>query len=77
MFGGDWCGWCHKLHGLFQSNREIAQVMSNEYELVTIDLESPNATPLLTTCKGALSRDELQKAWASRSSPFSTPVARS
>ena len=22
MFGGDWCGWCHKLHGLFKSNRE-------------------------------------------------------
>ena len=18
MFGGDWCGWCHKLHDLFQ-----------------------------------------------------------
>ncbi len=22
MFGGDWCGWCHKLHGLFKTNRE-------------------------------------------------------
>ena len=24
MFGGDWCGWCHKLHDLFKTNREIA-----------------------------------------------------
>ena len=30
-------------------------------ELVTIDLESPNAAPLLKTCKEALSKDELQK----------------
>src|SRR5262249_18967464 len=39
MFGGDWCGWCHKLHDLFETNREVAQILSNEYELVTIDLE--------------------------------------
>ena len=61
MFGGDWCGWCHKLHDLFKTNREVAQVLSNEYELVTIDLESPNATPLLKTCKDALGPDELRK----------------
>ena len=61
MFGGDWCGWCHKLHDLFKTNREVAQVLSNEYELVTIDLESPNATPLLKTCKEALSKDELRR----------------
>jgi thioredoxin-related protein len=61
MFGGDWCGWCHKLHDLFKTNREVAKVLSNEYELVTIDLESPNATPLLKTCKDSLSQDELRK----------------
>jgi len=61
MFGGDWCGWCHKLHDLFKTNREVAQTLDNEYELVTIDLESPNATPLLKACKEALSQAELQK----------------
>jgi thioredoxin-related protein len=61
MFGGDWCGWCHKLHNLFSTNREVARILYNEYVLVTIDLESPNATPLLKTCKDALSKDELQR----------------
>jgi thioredoxin-related protein len=61
MFGGDWCGWCHKLHDLFKTNREVARTLSNEYVLVMIDLESPNATPLLKSCKEALTKDELQK----------------
>ena len=61
MFGGDWCGWCHKLHDLFKTNREIAQILCNEYVLVMVDTESPNAAPLLKTCKEALSKDELQK----------------
>ena len=57
MFGGDWCSWCHKLHNLFDTNREVAKVLSNEYVLVMIDLESPNATPLLETCTAALGQD--------------------
>ena len=61
MFGGDWCGWCHKLHDLFASNPEIRKTLSYEYVLVTIDTESPNAAELLKTCKAALSKDELQK----------------
>ncbi len=61
MFGGDWCGWCHKLHGLFKTNTDVAQTLSNEYVLVTVDLEAPNAAELLKTCKDALSQDELQK----------------
>jgi len=61
MFGGDWCGWCHKLHNLCSTNTEIARTLYNEYVLVTIDLESPNAEPLLKRCKDALAKDELQK----------------
>ena len=60
MFGGDWCGWCHKLHGLFKTNREVAQVLYNEYVLVTVDTAAPNAAELLATCKAALSQDELK-----------------
>ena len=61
MFGGDWCGWCHKLHNLFRTNTEIARTLYNEYVLITIDLESPNAEPLLKRCKDALSQEELQR----------------
>jgi thioredoxin-related protein len=63
MFGGDWCGWCHKLHDLFKTNREVAQILYNEYVLVTIDTKSPNAAPLLATCKDALSKDEPKTAF--------------
>lgn len=47
MFGGDWCGWCHKLHALFQENKEIATILYNEYELVMIDTKAPNADVIL------------------------------
>jgi thioredoxin-related protein len=61
MFGGDWCGWCHKLHDLFRTDRTVAKLIYNEYVLVTVDLEAPGATALLKTSKDALSKDELQK----------------
>ena len=61
MFGGDWRGWCHKLHGLFRTNHDVANILGNEYVLVMIDLESPNARPLLEECKAALGKDDLQK----------------
>ena len=38
MFGANWCGWCHKLHGMFKDNREIAKTLLYEYELVTVDI---------------------------------------
>jgi len=61
MFGGDWCGWCHKLHELFASNLPIRKTLYNEYVLVMIELESPGAADLLQTCKEALSPEELKK----------------
>jgi thioredoxin-related protein len=47
MFGGDWCGWCHKLHALFRSDAEIRRLLSNEYELVMIDTKALHAEELL------------------------------
>jgi thioredoxin-related protein len=61
MFGGDWCGWCHKLHDLFKNDREVAQLLYNEYVLVTVDTVAPNAQPLLETCKNALSKEESKR----------------
>lgn len=37
MFGFNECVWCHRLHGLFKSNRDIARKLLYEYELVMID----------------------------------------
>lgn len=38
MFGANWCGWCHKLHGVFESNSEIGKTLLYEYERVNIDI---------------------------------------
>ena len=62
MFGGDWCGWCHKLHGLFATDPAIRKTLSNEYVLVMVDTKANGADTLFGRCKAALSEDEAQKA---------------
>ena len=52
MFGGDWCGWCHKLHGLFRSDAEIRSLLAEEYVLVMVDTQAPHADTLLEQCRG-------------------------
>jgi thioredoxin-related protein len=54
MFGGDWCGWCHKLHALFDSDKAVQSALYNEYVLVMVDTKAPNAQELLDECKGDL-----------------------
>ncbi len=54
MFGGDWCGWCHKLHELFKSDPEIRKILSEDYQLVMVDTKAPNAEALLAECSGDL-----------------------
>jgi uncharacterized protein YyaL (SSP411 family) len=61
MFGFNGCGWCHKLHGLFKSDPQIRQWLADEYVLIMVDIESPNADALLAECKAALSPEELKK----------------
>jgi len=38
MFGGNWCGWCRKLHGLFTDDKDIAKTLLYEYQLVMVDV---------------------------------------
>ncbi len=40
VFGGNWCGWCVKLHEVFKGDREIAEVLRNEYLVVPVDIGS-------------------------------------
>ena len=61
MFGGDWCGWCHKLHELFASDAGVRKVLSYEYVLVMVDTEAPGAADLMRKCKESLSKEELEK----------------
>jgi thioredoxin-related protein len=61
MFGGDWCSWCHKLHELFATDPEIRKILRDEYALVLVDTEAPNAADLERTCKQALTKEELLK----------------
>ena len=35
--GGNWCGWCYKLHDLFHQNDEAHRLLQGEYVLVPID----------------------------------------
>ena len=38
QFGANWCGWCHLLHELFESNRIISAKLKADYVVVMIDV---------------------------------------
>lgn len=39
-FGGNWCGWCFKLHDVFTKEEPAAELVADEYVLVMIDVHS-------------------------------------
>src|SRR5947208_11052020 len=39
QIGANWCGWCHRLHGLFKDNAEIAKTLKENYVVVLIDVD--------------------------------------
>ncbi|MFO0956579.1 MAG: thioredoxin family protein [Isosphaeraceae bacterium] len=51
MFGGNWCGWCHKLHGTLKSDAKLAKTMLDEYQLVMVDTAAPNAKEVMADYK--------------------------
>jgi thiol-disulfide isomerase/thioredoxin len=38
QFGANWCGWCHKLHKLFEANAQIAARLKESYVVVLVDV---------------------------------------
>lgn len=38
QFGANWCGWCHKLHKLFDTDKSIADELKSHYVVVMIDV---------------------------------------
>jgi thiol:disulfide interchange protein len=38
QFGANWCGWCHKLHKLGQTDADIAAKLKEAYVVVLVDV---------------------------------------
>jgi thiol-disulfide isomerase/thioredoxin len=38
QFGANWCGWCHKLHKLFETDKSVAEELERQYVVVMIDV---------------------------------------
>lgn len=38
QFGANWCGWCHRLHKLCESDKDIAETLKNGFVVVLIDV---------------------------------------
>ena len=45
QFGANWCGWCHKLHGLFHSDKDIAAFLGTNYVVVLVDVDKVDGKP--------------------------------
>ncbi len=39
QFGANWCGWCHRLHKLFESDKAIADKLKSDYVVVLVDVD--------------------------------------
>jgi len=39
-WGGNWCGWCYKLHDVFKQDEKVSPIVYQEFELVLIDSNS-------------------------------------
>lgn len=37
QWGANWCGWCYKLHDIFNQNKAISKILAYEYEVVMVD----------------------------------------
>jgi thiol-disulfide isomerase/thioredoxin len=49
MYGGNWCGWCYKLHDLFDEHEPIRELLRRRYEVVMIDIGSETNKKLAET----------------------------
>jgi thioredoxin-related protein len=46
MFGGNWCPWCHRLHGLFAADAAIRKVLAERYIVLLVDVGEKPGQPL-------------------------------
>jgi len=38
QWGANWCGWCHRLHDLFELDDKVREALIHEYDLVLVDV---------------------------------------
>ena len=38
QWGGNWCGWCYRLHDIMREDPEIARTLMYEYDVVLVDI---------------------------------------
>ena len=38
QFGANWCGWCHKLHKVFETNKAVAAKLKSGFVIVMVDM---------------------------------------
>jgi thiol:disulfide interchange protein len=50
--GGNWCSWCIKLHGFFQSEVQIDSILKADYVLVRVNYSPENKNPELLSSLG-------------------------
>jgi thiol:disulfide interchange protein len=39
QFGANWCGWCHKLHEMFETNATVKRMLDENYVVVLVDVD--------------------------------------
>jgi thioredoxin-related protein len=62
VFGFQTCGWCHRLHALYEQDPEVRQLLRDGYVEVLVDIKSPHAAELLEKCQAARPREPNPKA---------------
>ena len=45
QFGANWCGWCHRLHTLFQTDKDVAAFLKSNFVLVLVDVDKVEGKP--------------------------------
>jgi thioredoxin-related protein len=45
IFGANNCGWCHRLHTFFETDKNVADVLKSDYVVALIDMKTDWHTP--------------------------------
>ncbi len=48
QFGANWCGWCHLLHKLFETDRAVSERLKADYVVVLIDVNKKHNQAVIT-----------------------------